>query len=163
MKKIKRKWLKAILILPFNVIVVIPSMILALLQISGDKRGKPSLLSLLLALFFFFTGSFLALWTMKLFNDLGKGTAAPWDPPENLVSSGPYRYVRNPMITSVLFMLTGECIFFSSIALAIYTLLFFLINCLYFHFVEEKELERRFGEDYIQYKKSTPMWLPKIR
>ena len=40
----------------------------------------------------------------------GKGTLAPWDPPRHLVVTGPYRYVRNPMISGVVFILVGEAL-----------------------------------------------------
>src|SRR3954470_3663437 len=52
----------------------------------------------------------LALFTSSLarFAREGKGTLAPWDPPRRLVVSGPYRFVRNPMISGVCFLLLGE-------------------------------------------------------
>jgi protein-S-isoprenylcysteine O-methyltransferase Ste14 len=38
----------------------------------------------------------------------GRGTLAPWDPPRRFVVDGPYRFVRNPMISGVIFILFGE-------------------------------------------------------
>ena len=80
----------------------------------------------------------------------GQGTPAPWDPPQKLVVHGPYRYVRNPMITSVLFMLAAEAMFFQSWPIFFWLVLFFLLNNIYFPFFEERSLEKRFG--YGQYR-----------
>jgi protein-S-isoprenylcysteine O-methyltransferase Ste14 len=53
-------------------------------------------------------GLALWLWTLRLFIRIGEGTLAPWDPTRRLVVEGPYRRVRNPMITAVLAVLLGE-------------------------------------------------------
>ena len=44
-------------------------------------------------------------WCVALFSRVGRGTLAPWDPTQRLVAVGPYRYMRNPMITGVLAMM----------------------------------------------------------
>ena len=46
--------------------------------------------------------------SLRRFFTSGRGTLAPWDPPARLVVSGPYRYVRNPMIAGVIFMLAAR-------------------------------------------------------
>jgi protein-S-isoprenylcysteine O-methyltransferase Ste14 len=48
--------------------------------------------------------------SLRRFASTGKGTLAPWDPPRHLVVVGPYRYVRNPMISGV--TLTRWILFF---------------------------------------------------
>jgi len=58
------------------------------------------------------------------------GTPAPWAPPKNLVVSGPYCYVRNPMISGVLFVLGAECLLLGSWALALWLAMFFTANAL---------------------------------
>jgi protein-S-isoprenylcysteine O-methyltransferase Ste14 len=98
-----------------------------------------------------------------LFARVGRGTLAPWDPTRKLVAVGPYRYVRNPMISGVALMLLGQALFWPSVAIAIWAGLFILINHLYFIFSEEPGLESRFGENYRQYKANVPRWLPRIR
>jgi len=62
----------------------------------------------------------LAGWTMALFIRFGDGTAAPWDPPLNLVVRGPYCHVRNPMITGVILLLMAESLTFGSWAIAVW-------------------------------------------
>jgi protein-S-isoprenylcysteine O-methyltransferase Ste14 len=67
-----------------------------------------------------------------LFVQVGRGTPAPWDPPQRLVVEGPYRYVRNPMISSALMMLAGEVLLLGSWPIAVWLLAFFVGNTLYF-------------------------------
>lgn len=56
--------------------------------------------------------------TLFLFWTRGRGTLAPWDPPRVFVAKGPYRYVRNPMIGGVIFILLAEALVLRSRALA---------------------------------------------
>ena len=60
-----------------------------------------------LALVLLVPGITLLLWCVRDFFVTGKGTLAPWDPPRHLVSSGPYRFSRNPMYVGVSLMLLG--------------------------------------------------------
>jgi protein-S-isoprenylcysteine O-methyltransferase Ste14 len=101
--------------------------------------------------------------TIWLFNNIGRGTLAPWSPTRKLVVLGPYRYVRNPMISGVLMTLLGESVVFGSIGIFIWFLLFFIINHIYFIYSEEPGLERRFGQEYLEYKKNVPRWVPRLR
>ena len=100
---------------------------------------------------------------MILFAKIGKGTLAPWAATKHLIIEGPYRIVRNPMITGVLLVLTAEALILSSIYIFYWMVLFFIINCVYFKLFEEKQLVRNFGDEYIAYRKSVPMWFPKIK
>lgn len=106
-------------------------------------------------------GVALWVWTVRLFASVGRGTLAPWDPTKNIVAEGPYRHVRNPMITAVLAVVIGEACLFGSVGLLILSATFFAINHVYFIAVEEPGLERRFGEGYREYKRSVPRWLPR--
>ncbi len=108
-------------------------------------------------------GIVFSIWTATLFRRFGEGTPAPWDPPQKIVIRGPYRHVRNPMITSVLVTLLAEAIFFHSWPIAFWMLIFFLGNAVYFPLVEEKGLEKRFGDDYLKYKAHVPRWIPRLR
>src|SRR5262245_30264094 len=63
------------------------------------------------------------LWCVRDFYVSGKGTLAPWAPPQNLVMVGLYRYSRNPMYVSVALVILGWAISFGAPALYLYTLL----------------------------------------
>jgi protein-S-isoprenylcysteine O-methyltransferase Ste14 len=155
----------SILLLPFNVAVTIP---LFLLFIGEEKGIKLSLISskeiliLIAGVVVVSTGIFLLVATIRLFIVIGRGTLAPWKPPQKLVVEGPYRYVRNPMISGVSLILAGEAILFSSYCLLLWLIVFFLVNHLYFVLVEEPELVRRFGDEYEIYKQNVPRWLPRL-
>jgi protein-S-isoprenylcysteine O-methyltransferase Ste14 len=101
--------------------------------------------------------------TIWLFINIGRGTLAPWSPTKKLVVIGPYCHVRNPMISGVLMTLLGESIAFGSIGISIWFLLFFMINHIYFVYSEEPGLTKRFGQEYLAYKKNVPRWIPRLR
>ena len=98
--------------------------------------------------------------TIYLFWRIGKGTLAPWNKTEKLVISGPYKYVRNPMILSVLSIILGQSAWYSSINLWLFAMIFFFINHLYFILKEEPDLEKRFGKEYKEYLRKVPRWIP---
>ena len=101
--------------------------------------------------------------SLYLFATEGRGTLTPWDPPGRLVVRGPYRFVRNPMISSVLLIIIAEALYFRSPAITIGAAAFFLINAIYLPLVEERGLERRFGEEYRAYKHKVPRLIPSLR
>ena len=147
--------LRAVALLPGVVTVLVP---LFVLLIAG---ANVTALSALFGLVLIVAGFSLWLWTVRLFAQIGEGTLAPWDPPQHLVVNGPYRHVRNPMITAVLTVLAGEAAFFWSLPLLIWFALFLVGNFAVFRLFEEPQLERRFGEEYREYKHNVPRWLPR--
>jgi protein-S-isoprenylcysteine O-methyltransferase Ste14 len=98
---------------------------------------------------------------VRLFSRAGKGTLAPWHPTSRLVVEGPYRHMRNPMITAVAILLVGEAVLFGSLAILAWVGLFVAVNFAWFLFGEEPGLERRFGDEYRAYKRSVPRWIPR--
>lgn len=107
-------------------------------------------------------GLFLAADAMRRFSAEGEGTLAPWDPPRKLVVRGTYRYVRNPMISGVLGILLGEAIFFGSIAIFKWFVFAAILNAIYMPLSEEPGLAARFGDDYLEYKRHVPRWIPRL-
>lgn len=103
------------------------------------------------------------LWSILHFIKV-KGTPVPFNPPPKLVTTGPYAYVRNPMLSGVFILMFGLGILFRSISLVfIFTPLFILLNFLELKAIEEPELENRLGKDYSKYKKRVPMFFPKLK
>ena len=153
---------RAIALLPGTVIVLVPT---AILLATGSNVGWglwiAGALTAVVGIALIAAGFALWLWTVRLFARVGKGTLAPWDPTQRLVVEGPYRHVRNPMITAVLAVLAGEAALFGSLPLLIWFAVFFTGNAVFFRRYEEPGLERRFGEDYRAYKANVPRWLPR--
>lgn len=157
--------LLSILLLPTLVVIVVPARLLSAGAAFDSRWPAPSALLWLpraSAVLLFAAGFTLLLWCVALFARIGRGTLAPWDPTRNLVDSGPYRLVRNPMISAVALMLLAQAVFWGSWLLALWAALFVLINHAYFVLSEEPGLERRFGEAYRAYKDVVPRWLPRI-
>ncbi len=90
----------------------------------------------------------------------GRGTLAPIDPPRELVVSGLYRYVRNPMYVGVLLILLGEAVLFASRALLVYAALFAAIVHLFVVLYEEPALSAQFGNSYARYRRAVRRWVP---
>ena len=107
-------------------------------------------------------GLFLMLWSILHFVRV-KGTPVPFNPPPELVTTGPYAHVRNPMLTGVFVLLLGLGVLFQSISLlSIFTPLFILLNVFELKAIEEPELEKRLGKGYLEYKKRVPMFIPRL-
>ena len=105
-------------------------------------------------------GLFYVIWSVIHFLKV-KGTPVPVNPPPKLVSTGPYAYTRNPMLTGIFSLMFGIGFWISSFSLiVIFTPLFILANYLELKLIEEPELEKRLGEKYVEYKKRTPMFIP---
>jgi len=107
-------------------------------------------------------GTSMALWCIFSFAILGKGTPAPFDPPQRLVIRGPYRIVRNPMYLAAGVALTGAALFYDSWELIVYTSVLLVITHLLVVFYEEPVLKKTFGPDYDVYRTQTGRWLPKF-
>ena len=108
--------LPTILILPGTPLVLVPAIIFCAPAGTGYAGAwvGPGQGQLWAGVGSLAAGLLLAGWTLRLFATVGQGTPAPWDPPQKLVVRGPYRHVRNPMISSVLLMLAGEALLYQS-------------------------------------------------
>ncbi|MCP4896691.1 MAG: isoprenylcysteine carboxylmethyltransferase family protein [bacterium] len=90
-----------------------------------------------------------------------RGTPVPFNPPPRLVCTGPYRYARNPMLTGVFLFLFGIGFGLNSVSLVlVFTPLYVLINVWELKHIEEPELVKRLGNEYIEYRLRTPMFIP---
>jgi len=105
-------------------------------------------------------GLFLTLLSISYFLRV-RGTPVPFSPPPKLVTTGPYRFARNPMLTGIFMQLFGLGIGLGSISLVfLFTPFFIIVNVWELKKVEEPELVKRLGEDYTEYKKRVPMFFP---
>jgi protein-S-isoprenylcysteine O-methyltransferase Ste14 len=92
------------------------------------------------------------------------GTPLPFKPPARLITTGIYAHTRNPMFLAGILIGEGLGFLFGSLALTvIFIPVLTLLGFFYLKAVEERELELRFGKEYLEYKKKVPMFIPKLR
>jgi protein-S-isoprenylcysteine O-methyltransferase Ste14 len=160
------KHLQSIILLPAMVTIVIPAVILCRTrEVNPGWSLHPPLnwAVFLTGVILILAGLTLVVKTISLFATIGRGTLAPWAPPERLVARGIYRHVRNPMITGVLCVLCGEALVLGSVPLLLLFSVFLIINLIYIPLLEEPGLEKRFGSQYRLYKEKVPRWIPRLK
>ena len=90
----------------------------------------------------------------------GRGTPAPWAPPEQFVERGSYRFVRSPMYLGVLLLVVGQALLLGREILFGWAAASWLIFTSFLAFYEEPQLRRRFGATYDDYRRRVRRWLP---
>jgi protein-S-isoprenylcysteine O-methyltransferase Ste14 len=154
----------AIAALPFVVTVVVPLWIARADGITPALGTDATELTLqIMGVVVLAVGILLFATSLRRFAKDGSGTLAPWDPPRSLVVRGPYRYVRNPMISGVVFVLFGEALILLSGPHAQWAAIFLLLNAVQIPFFEEPQLRRRFGAEYAEYTRNVPRLIPRLR
>lgn len=109
----------------------------------------------------FAMASFLGLVSAYFMVRDGEGTPLPLDQTNTLVVTGPYRFVRNPMAIAGISQGLAIAIIFQSLGILIYSLLGSLIWHIVVRPVEEADMEKRFGESYLEYRSQVSCWIPK--
>src|SRR5271169_19050 len=94
----------------------------------------------------------------------GRGTPAPFAPPQRLVVVGFYRYVRNPMYVGFIAGWVGLWVIFgrASRTALIVALVAVVGVALFVKFYEEPTLRGKFGADYEEYCRNVPRWIPRV-
>jgi protein-S-isoprenylcysteine O-methyltransferase Ste14 len=154
----------AVLALPFTMAVVIPLWLAGReATVLAPGRSAPQLAVQTLGVGLLAVGLLLFGASFRRFATEGEGTLAPWDPPRRLVVRGPYRYVRNPMISGVALVLLGEAAVLLSRSHLAWALIFLGINAVYIPLLEEPFLAERFGDTYRDYCRHVPRLVPRWR
>lgn len=115
-----------------------------------------------IALFFIIAGWLLANWTVKVQYTLGRGTPIPLMATQKLVIKGPYTYCRNPMTLGTTLFYLGVAIWQGSLSAIGLALIYTVGILIYIKLIEERELEERFGSDYLEYKRKTQFLIPRF-
>ena len=158
--------LLSFLVAPVTMTLVIPAVIVVGAGVrapdlsSAAGIGLATVGGLLIAL-----GSGLLIWTVALFDRVGKGTLGVGrvlGEPVHLVVRGPYRHVRNPMISGVVCILLGEAAIAASGWLLLWAAIFFAFLATFIRFWEEPHLVKRYGREYVDYRRNVPAWIPRI-
>lgn len=165
----RRLWwrhLMSVLLFPVTVTLVVPALIVIPAGVGTSRLGAPLTAALVAAgCVLIAAGLGLMIWTNVLFDRVGEGTlglGAVMGEPVHLVVRGPYRHVRNPMITGVLCILLGEAVVTASGPLLVWFAIFLTLQEMAIRFWEEPHLVERYGDEYIDYKRNVPRWIPRI-
>ena len=143
--------LLAFLLLPGVVAFLVPLLLLA-----PDEPGSFHLARGILLLA---AGVAALLWCVREFYVAGRGTLAPWAPPQALVVTGLYRFSRNPMYIAVLLVLAGWALAFASWTLAAYAVAVMVAFHIRVIVHEEPWLATRHASEWLKYQRRVPRWL----
>lgn len=119
---------------------------------------KPAAVSVLAGVTVLVAGVVLNVWAERLFRKNGVGVC-PFSPVSRLISTGPYRFTRNPMYLGMVLLSGGVSLmtglYFNLVASAL------LAIWLHFRFVlpEEDFLRGRLGVEYLVYASANSRWL----
>jgi protein-S-isoprenylcysteine O-methyltransferase Ste14 len=105
-------------------------------------------------------GWLLAIWAIYAQFTLGRGTPVPLMATQKLVVQPPYTYCRNPMALGAIVLYLGVSVLLASLSAVVLVLSGAVWLLAYIKRIEEKEMEARFGEEYVQYKQRTPFLIP---
>ena len=123
----------------------------------------PGIVGTAAGVLFLIAGGWLTGWCVLRFLK-ARGTPVPLNPPDELIVSGPYARVRNPMLTGVFGALVGLGLLLHSLGLAlIWTPAYTLVHLAELKWVEEPELAQRFGAAYADYRARVPMFVPRLQ
>jgi protein-S-isoprenylcysteine O-methyltransferase Ste14 len=129
----------------------------------GLPTLMPGIVGAVVGVLFLTAGASLCGWCVARFLK-ARGTPVPLNPPDELIVSGPYAWVRNPMLTGVFGALVGLGLLLHSVGIAlIWTPAYALVHMAELKWVEEPELARRFGSAYADYRARVPMFIPRLR
>ena len=92
----------------------------------------------------------------------GLGTPAPIAPTQNLVVTGLYRYVRNPIYVALVAVILGQAALFGDQRLLLYGVLVWLAFHAFVVGYEEPALVHRFGTEYEDFRANVPRWIPRL-
>lgn len=135
----------------------IPFLILMILY------AKPTIMSLLIGIVFVLLGEFLRLWGVSIAGSETRTTKEVGG--SNLITSGPFAYVRNPLYLGniIIYLGVGVMSYASFPSLTLITLLYFIFQYFMIVSLEEEHLLNVYGDEYKQYKNYVPKFLPNFR
>jgi protein-S-isoprenylcysteine O-methyltransferase Ste14 len=144
--------------IPYVLLVVSPSLDARL----GLGRLSPSPASFIFGAILVLLGLFFAQWSILVQFTRGRGTPLPIMPTQKLITTGPFRYCRNPMTLGTILAYLGLSIAAATIVGLTLVVAFAAFLLVYLKRMEEKELAERFGEEYLAYRREVPFIIPRI-
>jgi protein-S-isoprenylcysteine O-methyltransferase Ste14 len=159
-------WFLALLLLAPVFLLVLPYLLVRLGAGLDEWMQWPQVLTppldLILGCVLIVPSWLLGMWSVHSQFTIGRGTPVPLMATQTLIVGPPYTYCRNPMALGAFGMYLGTAALFRSIGAAILVLLFAGLLLTYIKGVEEKEMELRFGSEYLAYRERTPFLIPRF-
>ena len=103
-------------------------------------------------------GAWITIWADRMFKRRGT-TVKPHLDPSELITTGPYRFSRHPMYLGMVLISTGIVIIFGSITPFLTPVVLTIVFQVEFIPLEEKTMERLFGQQYCSYRQQVRPWL----
>jgi protein-S-isoprenylcysteine O-methyltransferase Ste14 len=146
---------------PFCVLYIIPQFLMNLVKIkTRDGFGIPGVETT--GIIIMWSGTALAVWCAALMFLFGKGTFFVTSAPKKIMTRNIFGYVRNPMMWALFIIVFGEILVFGHFILLVWLIAMIRIIYLIVANYEEPQLERRFGESWIEYCRKVPPWIPRF-
>lgn len=159
-----KNWILTLLLGALIFPITIPVLLVVVLPRVDDYFGIGSFFygsaNIIIGAIAIVIGGIVAIWTVMIQITLASGTPFPMLPTKKLLIVGPFKYCRNPMTLGTVLAYGGIAVLVGSFTASLAVVLFaaFLIG--YLKVIEEKELQLRFGDEYLEYKKKTPFIIP---
>ena len=115
------------------------------------------------ALLLIVPGGLFAEWAVCVQLSVGRGTPLPVVATRRLIMESPYTYCRNPMALGTTMVYLGVAVWVGSLSAIALAFIYPSVIVVYTKLFEERELEKRFGSEYVEYKKRTPFVIPRLR
>ncbi|MCW8804115.1 MAG: isoprenylcysteine carboxylmethyltransferase family protein, partial [Ignavibacteriaceae bacterium] len=112
----------------------------------------------LLGFLFFLIGGVLNIWTDQLFKK-NETTVKPDEKPSAFIQTGPFKISRNPMYLGMAILLIGIGFILGSITSFAGFVLFIITMEIAFIPQEDMNLQEKFGDEYLAYKKRIRRWI----
>ena len=149
----------------FVVVILVPYIVInvgpALDQVLGIPSFRVGMVNYLLGGVLLVVGLSLGMWSVYAQLTRGRGTPLPMLPTQELLTTGPFQYCRNPMTLGTILAYLGIAIIAGSVMGLVLMACFIALLLLYLKRMEERELAERFGEAYLAYKRKVPFIIPR--
>jgi len=161
----KQRFIALLVLVPIF-LILLPFLLITLgSKIDQGLHWSPGVyepFNLILGWLFIVAGWLFGNWSIYIQFTLGRGTPVPLMATQQLIIRPPYSYCRNPMALGAIVMYLGVAIVFGSLGSGVLVLLGAGLLLTYIKRIEEREMEIRFGQEYLNYKKQTPFLIPRF-
>ncbi len=131
-----------------------PIPLIILLLIFGEATALTATLGLLLITF----GELFRIYSVAFIGTVSRTRSHSTG--QRLITTGPFAYVRNPLYVGNFGITAGVAVFGGVTWIFVLTVLLFAIQYYYIVRFEEDLLLERFGEEYAEFMRTTPRWIP---